>query len=153
MANSNAICTQFKRDLLKGLHALGTSVVRAGTSADTIKGALFLSSASRGELDTVYTTTGELAGTGNYTQGGVVVTNATEPTTSGTTAYWTPSAALTWTNLTSSGPFDALVLYNDTSASKLQLGCFTFGETQITSGNLTITFPSNTSSTALIRIA
>lgn len=153
MANANALCTQFKRDLLKGLHAFGTSVVRADTNPDAFKGALFLVTATRGAADTVYNTTGELAATGNYTQGGVGVTNATAPTTSGTTAYWTPSASLSWSTLTSSGAFDAVVLYNSTSASKLQVGCFTFGSQLITAGTLTINMPTNDASTGLVRIA
>ena len=40
MANSQAMCTSFKQDLLNGLHAFGTSVVRASTAADTFKAAL-----------------------------------------------------------------------------------------------------------------
>ena len=36
MANSQAICTQFKIDILNGLHAFGTSVILS--THDTIKG-------------------------------------------------------------------------------------------------------------------
>jgi hypothetical protein len=153
VANSQAICTQFKRDVLDGLHAFGASVVRAGTTKDSFKMALYLASGSRGAADTVYSTTGELAGTGNYTQGGAAVTNGTDPTTSGTTAFWTPTASVSWANLTSSGSFDAAVLYNDTSASKLEVAVFTFGAQSITGGTFTLTMPVNDASNALIRIA
>ena len=153
MANSQAITTQFKRDILKGLHAFGTAVVRAGTTVDSFKMALYLVTASRGAGDTVYNTTGELAGTGNYTQGGTAVTNATEPNTSGTTSFWTPSASVSWANLTSSGAFDAALLYNDTSASKLAVAVFTFGSQSITAGTFTMTMPTNDATTGLIRIA
>jgi hypothetical protein len=153
VANSQAITTQFKRDILKGLHAFGTSVVRAGTTVDNFKMALYLVSASRGAGDTVYNNTGELAGTGNYTQGGAAVTNATEPNTSGTTAFWTPSASVSWANLTSSGAFDAAGLYNDTSATDLMVAIFTFGSQSITAGTFTLTMPTNDASTGLIRIA
>jgi hypothetical protein len=153
VANSQAITTQFKRDILKGLHAFGTSVVRAGTTVDSFKMALYLVSASRGAGDTVYNNTGELAGTGNYTQGGAAVTNATEPNTSGTTAFWTPSASVSWANLTSSGAFDAALLYNDTSATDLAVAVFTFGSQSITAGTFTLTMPVNDASTGLIRIA
>jgi hypothetical protein len=37
-ANVQAMCTSFKQDLLNGLHAFGTSVVRASTTPDTFKG-------------------------------------------------------------------------------------------------------------------
>lgn len=153
MANSQAMCTRFKRDILKGLHALGTSVVRAGTTPDSLKMALYLASASRGAGDTVYNTTGELAGTGNYTQGGAAVTNANEPDESGTTAFWTPSASVSWANLTSSGAFDAALLYNDTSASDLAIAVFTFGSQNVTAGTFTLTMPTNDATTGLIRIA
>src|SRR5678815_4424857 len=154
MANTQAMCTSFKQELLNGSHAFGTqgaNGVRTVTTKDTFKAALYLASASRGAGDTVYNTTGELAGTGNYTQGGIAVTNATAPTTSGTTAFWTPSASLSWAALTSSGAFDAMVLYNDASTSKLEVAVFTFGAQSITAGTFTLTMPTNDSSNALIR--
>src|SRR4026207_1611538 len=106
MANAQAMCTSFKQELLNGSHAFGAqgaNAVRTVTTKDTFKAALYLVSASRGAGDTVYNNTGELAGTGNYTQGGIAVTNATAPTTSGTTAFWTPSASLRCAALPSSG--------------------------------------------------
>jgi hypothetical protein len=153
MANVQSMATSFKQDLLNGLHAFGTSVVRAGTGADTFKMALFLASGSLGAATTVYSTTSELAGSGNYTQGGNTVTNATPPTTSGTTAYWTPSASVSWANLTSSGSFDCAMLYNSTASAKNAVAVFTFGAQSITAGTFTLTMPSNDSSNALIRIA
>jgi len=152
-ANSQAMCTSFKQDILNGLHAFGTSVVRGTTNKDAFKMALYLTSGSLGAATTVYSSTSELAGTGNYTQGGNSVTNATAPTTSGTTAYWTPSASVSWANLTSSGSFDAALLYNDTSATDLAVAVFTFGAQSITAGTFTLTMPTNDSSNALIRIA
>lgn len=151
MANSQAICTSFKVEILNGIHALGTTVVRAGTTKDTIKGALFFASASLGAGTTAYSTTGECTGT-NYTAGGVTVTNATAPTSSGTTAYWTPSASLTWATLTISTAFDALLLYNSTQGDKA-IGVFTFGSQTITAGTLTIAMPTNDASTGLVRLA
>lgn len=153
MANSQAFCSQAKADLMNGLHAFGASVIRAGTTKDAYKAALYLVSASRGAGDTVYNTTGELAGTGNYTQGGIAVTTAVAPSLSGTTAIFTPSASLSWAALTSSGAFDAVLIYNDTSSTKLALSVHTFGSQSITAGTLTLTMPTNDASNALIRIA
>ena len=65
MANVAAFCSQAKVDLFNGLHALGPSVIRAATTKDTFNIALFLVSGSRGAADTVYSTTGELATSGN----------------------------------------------------------------------------------------
>jgi len=156
MANTQALCTSFKQELLNGSHAFGAqgaNGTRTVTTKDTFKAALYLASGSRGATDTVYNTTGELAGTGNYTQGGIAVTNATAPTTSGTTAFWTPSASLVWTAFTSSGAFDAVVLYNDASTSKLEVSVHTFGSQTISAGTFTLTMPTNDASTGLIRIA
>lgn len=153
MANSQSMATSFKQDLLNGLHAFGASVIRGATTKDVFNMALFLASGSLGAATTVYSTTSELAGSGNYTQGGQAVTNATTPTTSGTTAYWTPSASVVWANLTSSGSFDCALLYNFTAASKNAVAVFTFGAQSITAGTFTLSMPVNDSSNALIRIA
>jgi hypothetical protein len=152
LANSQAICTSFKVELLKGVHALGTSVVRGATTKDTIKAALFLASASRGAGDTVYNTTGEVSGT-NYTAGGVAVTNGTEPTNTSTTAHWTPSASIVYTTVTlNSANFDAVLLYNSTQSDKA-IAVFTFGAQTITAGTFTLTMPTNDGTTGLIRLA
>lgn len=152
MANSQAVCTSFKGELLVGKHAFGTSVVRGSTAADTFKASLRLASDSLGAGTTAYSSTGELAATGNYTAGGVTVTNGTAPSTSGTTAIWTPSAAFSWSNLTSSGSFDACLLYNSTQGNAA-VSVHTFGAQSITAGNFSLTMPTNDASNALIRIA
>jgi len=155
-ANTQALTTAFKVEILNGSHAFGAqaaNAVRTVTTKDTFKMALYLVSASRGAADTVYSTTGELAGTGNYTQGGTAVTNATAPTSTGTTSFWTPSASVSWANLTSSGAFDAAVLYNDAATSKNEVAVFTFGSQSITAGTFTLTMPTNDATTGLIRIA
>lgn len=148
-ANSQAVCTSFKKEILNGIHALGTTVTRGGTGADTFKCALFLASASRGAGDTVYNTTGEVSGT-NYTAGGVAFTWAA-PATSGTTAYSTPSAAITFTNVTLSTSFDAAVLYNSTQGDKAVM-VMTFGATTVTAGDFTLNMPTNDSTNALLRL-
>lgn len=151
MANSQSICTSFKVEILKGHHALGTSVVRAGTTADTLKAALYLASATYNASTTAYSATGEVSGT-NYSAGGVTVTNATEPNSSGTTAYWTPSASFSWTTVTLSTAFDAVLIYNSTQSNKA-VAVYTFGSQTVTAGNFSLSMPSNTDSTALLRIA
>jgi hypothetical protein len=151
-ANVQAMTSAFKRDVLMALHAFGATEIRAGTTKDTFKLALYLVSGSRGAADTVYNNTGELAASGNYTQGGVALTNGTDPAVSGTTGIWTPTASASWANLTSSGAFDAAVLYNDTFATKREAGVFTFGSQTITAGTFTLTMPVNDAANALVRI-
>jgi hypothetical protein len=154
-ANVAGMCTSFKTELLNGSHAFGAQAansVRTVTTKDVFKLALFLVSASRIVTDTVYSTTGELAGTGNYTQGGVTLTNGTAPAATGTTAYWTPSASAVWAALTASGAFDCAVLYNSSSSGSLEVAVFTFGSTTITGGTFTLSMPTNDNASALIRI-
>ena len=152
MANAQAICTSFKQDVLNGLHAFGTSVVRGGTGADTFNAALYLASGSLGAGTTAYSATSEVSGT-NYVAGGIAVTNATAPTTSGTTAFWTPSASLAWTNVTLSTAFDTVLIYNNTAAGKNAVGVYTFGSQTVTAGNFTLTMPTNDATHALIQLA
>lgn len=151
MANTQAICTSFKVELLNGIHALGTSVVRAGTAADTFKAALYLTSATINAATTAYSGTGEVSGTG-YTAGGVTVTNATAPNSSGTTAFWTPSASFAWTTVTLSTAFDCVLVYNSTQSNKA-VAAYTFGSQTVTAGNFTLTMPTNDASTGLLRLA
>jgi hypothetical protein len=151
MANSQAMCTSFKTEILSGIHAFGTSVIRASTAADTLKAALYLASASQGAGTTAYGVTGEVSGT-NYSAGGITVTNATAPTSTGTTAYWTPSASFSWTNVTLSTSFDCALVYNSTQSNKA-ISVHTFGAQTVTAGNFTLTMPTNDSTNALVRIA
>lgn len=152
MANTQAMCTAFKADILNGKHAFGASVIRAATTKDAYKAALYLASATRGAGDTGYTATGEVAGT-NYAAGGVAITTADAPATTGTTAFFTPSASIVFTNVTLATAFDAVLIYNDTSAGKLAVSVHTFGSQTVTAGDFTLTMPTNDATTGLIRIA
>lgn len=151
MANTQAMCTSFKNEILQAYHNFGTTVVRAATTADTFKAALYLASATINSTTTAYTATGEVTGT-NYSAGGVTVTNATAPTTSGTTAYWTPSASIVYTNVTLSTSFDCVLIYNS-SQSNRAVSVHTFGAQTVTAGTFTLTMPTNDSTNALLRIA
>lgn len=225
MANNiQGVVTSFKRDLLQGTHAFGTTVNRTSTIPDTFKVALFYTQQGLGSATTAYgnitttlpestiigttltvtgtvtgyvtpgiiltgsgvtagthivsqisgttgagdgatysvsksqtvasttiTSTGELSGT-NYVAGGITITNVTPPSTSGTTAFWTPSANFIWNNLTSNGIFDTALIYNDTAVGKNAVSVHTFGPQNVTSGTFILTMPPSTVDTALIII-
>jgi hypothetical protein len=148
-------------ELMLGQHQLGAStIVSRGSltspTIDTVKAALYLASATINAGTTVYSATGEVSGT-NYTAGGVTVTNATAPTSTNSSAtagvaYWTPSASITYTTVTLSTAFDTVLLYNSTQSNKA-ISVHTFGSQTITAGTFTLTMPSNTTSTALLRLA
>ena len=151
MANTQAMTTSFKNEILQAYHNFGTTVTRGSTAADTFKAALYYTTASLGAGTTAYSATGEVSGT-NYSAGGVTVTNATAPTTSGTTAYWTPSASLSYTNVTISTAFDSVLIYNSTQSNRA-VSVHTFGAQTVTAGTFTLTMPTNAAGTALLNIA
>jgi hypothetical protein len=156
MANTQSMTTSFMGQLLTGTHNFGVAPIRAATTADTFKAALYLTSATVNAATTVYSSTGEVTGTG-YTAGGVAVTNATVPAATNTSAtagvaYWTPSASITYTSVTLSTAFDAVLIYNSTQGDKA-VSVHTFGSQTITAGTFTLTMPTNDTSTALLRLS
>ena len=151
MANTQAMCTSFKVEILGGVHAIGTPPTRANTNKDTFYAALYLASATVNASTTAYSVTGEVSGSG-YSAGGITVTNATAPTSTGTTAFYTPSASLTYSNVTLATAFDAVLMYNSTQSNKA-VAVYTFGSQTVTAGNFILTMPVSDASTALLRIA
>jgi hypothetical protein len=145
------MCTSFKQDLLNGLHAFGTSVVRAATTADSFKAALYVVAGTQGAATTAYSATNEVSGTG-YTAGGVAIGAWIAPSTSGTSAFTTPTASFAWTTVTISG-FDCCTIYNNTAAGKNAVSVHTFGSQTVTAGNFTLTMPTNAAGTALLQIS
>ena len=104
MAITQAMCTSFKAEILDEQHDL---------AADTLKIALYTSSASLDASTTAYTTSNEISGTG-YSAGGETLTSTTVSTT-GTTAFFA-AADPTWT----SASFTArgALIYNSTMGIK-----------------------------------
>ena len=150
MANTQSMCTSFLGELMTATHNFTTG------TGNTFKAALYLSSATYNASTTAYSTSNEVTGAG-YSAGGITVTNGTSPTStnSSTTAgvgYWTPSASLTYTGVTLTTAFNAVLIYNS-SASNKAVSVHTFGDQTITAGTFTLTMPANSTSTALLRLA
>jgi len=156
MANTQSMCTSFMGELLTATHNFGVAPIRAATTADTFKAALYLTTATINASTTAYSSTNEVTGAG-YTAGGVAVTNATAPASTNSSAtagvaYWTPSASITYTSVTLTTAFDSVLIYNSTQSNKA-VAVYTFGSQTITAGTFTLTMPSNTTTTALLRLA
>ena len=149
MAISQAMCTSFKVEILDGIHAFGTTVARAGTSADTFKIALYTSAATLGATTTGYTTSDEVSGVG-YTAGGNTLSVSQVPTSTGTTA-WLDFADTTWTTATITAR--GALIYNSTQSNKSVAVLDFGGDKTSTAGDFTIVFPTADSSSAIIRIA
>ena len=167
MANTQSMVTGFMGKLMVGAHNFGVGVIRAGTGADTYYGALLLVSGTFNASSSNYTGTvgsvtmsGEVSGTG-YTAGGVPITNATAPTATNSSAtagvaFWTPSASITYTAVTLSTAFDAVMIYNftqGTAGAYPAVSIHTFGSQTITAGTFTLTMPTNNTANALIRLS
>jgi len=156
MANTQSMCTTFLSELMTATHNFGTSPIRAASTADTFKAALYVTTATVDANTSVYSATNEVTGSG-YSAGGVTVTNATAPLNANTSAtagtgYWTPSASITYTSVTLATAFDCVLIYNSSQSNKA-VSVHTFGSQTVTAGTFTLTMPSNTTTTALLRLA
>ena len=134
-------CTIFKQNCLSALEnfAVGTPY--------TYKIALYTASADLNETTLVYTTTGEIIGTG-YTAGGKTLTISQVPASSGYTAYVSFSN-VTWTpaSFTTRGA----LIYNSTTGSAVAV--LNFGADKTPTTSFTITFPTADASNAIIRLS
>jgi hypothetical protein len=124
-----AITDQFKQDILNGVHQPG----------DTYKIVLGTQLAATGwnKTLTTYTTTGELATAGGYTQGGISLTGFTVGLSTDT-AYIDWSTDPSWTS--ASFTADCAAIYNSSRSNKV-LCVLSFGSTTATSGTFTVQLP------------
>jgi hypothetical protein len=136
MAIVQTLTTSFKGQLPLAVHDFTT---------DTMKLALYLSTANLDADTTVYTATGESSGTG-YTAGGIVLTNATV-LTYGTTVYIDFDDAAWAGVLTARGG----LIYNYSKANK-SVAVINFGADKTSVNTFTVQMPANTYTSALIRI-
>jgi len=130
--------TSFKVELPKAIHDLLT---------DTIKLALYTSSASLDEDTTIYSATYEVTGTG-YTAGGNTMTGVTI-NSSGSTAY-IDFADVVWT----AAAFTAAggLIYNSSKANR-SIAVISFGNDKTSTTTFTVTMPANTVTAALLRLS
>ena len=149
MAISQAMATSFKVEILNGIHAFGTTVVRGATTSDTFKIALYTSSASLDDTTTAYSATNEVSGTG-YSAGGNTLTVSQVPTSTGTTAFL-DFADTTWSSATITA--NGALIYNSSQSDKAVAVLAFGGDKTSTNGDFTIVFPTADSSNAIIRIA
>ena len=127
--------TSFKKELYQAVHNLST---------DTIYIALYTSNADLNASTTVYSSTNEVSATG-YTAGGQIMTGIAI-NTDGYTAY------VNWNNVSWTSALTArcALIYNVTKGNK-SIAVLDFGSDKTSTTTFTITMPSNTSTTALIR--
>ena len=137
MAITQAMCTSFKSEILQEVHQLET---------DTIKIALYTSSASLDATTTAYSSSNEVSGTG-YTATGVTLTS-TAVSTTGTTAHFDADDP-TWTS--ASFTANGALIYNSSNSNKAIAVLAFGGDFTVAGGTFKIVFPA-AGSTAIIRI-
>ena len=140
MAITQAVCNSFKQELLQGLHDL---------DGHTLKLALYTSSATLGPTTTAFSTTNESSGT-NYTSGGATISNVAVSLSA--TVAFVDFDDVSFSSATISDAAGALI-YNS-SASNRAIAVLDFGSTKsVSGGTLTVSLPSASATTALIRIS
>ena len=144
MAITQAMVTSFKVGVLDG-----TFDFSSGTS-QTFKIALYTSSASLDATTTAYSVTNEVTGTG-YSAGGETLSIATNPTSSGTTAFL-DFDDVTWSTATITAR--GALIYLADGVTNPAVAVLDFGSDKTsTAGDFTIVFPAADASNAIIRIA
>ena len=146
MANTSAICSSFKQELLQGKHSFESS------GGHTFKIALFDSDATLGASTTDYSTSEEITNTSGtaYTAAGATLTSVT-PVASSTTAVC-DFADVSYTNATFTA--NGCLIYNDSASGDPACAVIAFGgDKTVTSGTFTIQFPTADATNAIIRLA
>jgi|TARA_R100000084_G_scaffold105210_1_gene62455 hypothetical protein len=142
MAITQAMCTSFKVELLKGVHDFSAA-------SNVFKLALYTSSASLGAGTTAYTSSNEASGTG-YSAKGSFLTSI-DPSSSSTTAL-TDFNDLTFSTATITAR--GALIYNEAATGDPAVAVLDFGgDKTSTNGDFTIQFPTADASNAIIRIA
>ena len=143
MAISQAVANSFKSEILQGIHDLESG-------GDSFKLALYTSVATLSSATTSYTTSSEVAASGEYVAGGgVLQTQQVSLATGGVAIVDFADLSFTGVTLTARGA----LIYNDTEADK-SVCVLDFGSDKTaTSGTFTIQFPQFNSSSAILRIA
>ena len=142
MAISQSMCTSFKAEILEALHNFNSP------GGDTFYMALYTSMATLSAATTVYSSADEAVGTG-YVAGGIALTVAVSPTTSGTSAYMSFNNA-SWTSSTISA--SGALIYNATNGNRA-VAVLNFGGTvSDTAGTFTVVMPTAAPGTAIIQV-
>ena len=142
MAITQSLCSSFKKEILEATHDFNTS------AGSTFKMALYTSAASLGAATTIYTTSGEVSGTG-YTAGGNTLAKVS-PASSGTTGF-IDFGNTSWTTATFTAR--GALIYNSTTGNKAVAVLDFGGDKDVSIGTFSISFPTPSSSSAIIRIA
>jgi hypothetical protein len=143
MAITQAVPNTFKQQLFQGGHNF------TAATGNVFKLALYTSAATLSSATTIYTSSSEVANSGQYVTGGGVLTNVSPLVSSGVAFVDFADISFTGVTLTARGA----LIYN-TSNSNAAVAVLDFGSDKTaTSGTFTVQFPSDTTSAAILRIS
>ena len=144
MAITQALANSFKKQLLDGDHSFASG-------SDVYKIALYSSSATLNSATTSFTTTNEVANSGQYVSGGGALTNLGTSIASGVAIVDYADRSFTGVTLTARG---ALIYNTSATVANAAVAALDFGaDKTATSGTFTIQFPAFTTAAAILRIS
>jgi hypothetical protein len=145
MAITQALANSFKKELLEAEHNFKQ------TGGDKFKIALYTSSATLNSATTSFTTTNEVANSGQYVSGGGALSNLGTSIASGVAIVDYADRSFTGVTLTARG---ALIYNTSATVANAAVAALDFGaDKTATSGTFTIQFPAFTTSAAILRIS
>ena len=145
MAITQAIANSFKKQLLEGDHNFKQ------TGGDKFKLSLYTAGATLTSATTSYTSSNEVAPSGQYTAGGGALVNAGTSITAGVARVDFNNLSFTGVTLTARG---ALIYNTSSDTTNAAVAVLDFGSDKTaTSGTFTIQFPLATSTAAILRIS
>jgi hypothetical protein len=145
MAITQALANSFKKELLEADHNFKQ------TGGDKFKIALYTSSATLNSATTSFTTTNEVANSGQYVSGGGALVNNGTSIASGVAIVDYADRSFTGVTLTARG---ALIYNTSATVNNAAVCALDFGaDKTATSGTFTIQFPAFTTTAAILRIS
>ena len=145
MAITQAVANSFKGQLLQGVHNF------TATTGDVFKLALYTSAATLDSATTSFTTTNEVANTGQYVTGGGTLANVSPVVSSGVAFIDFADISFTGVTLTAAG---ALIYNTSATVTNAAVCVLSFGgDKSATSGTFTVQFPADNNTSAILRIS
>jgi len=145
MAITQALANSFKKELLEAEHNFKQ------TGGDKFKIALYTSSATLNSATTSFTTTNEVANSGQYVSGGGALSNLGTSIASGVAIVDYADRSFTGVTLTAR---EALIYNTSATVANAAVAALDFGaDKTATSGTFTIQFPAFTTAAAILRIS
>ena len=145
MAITSAVCNSFKTEVLRAIHNFTAS------SGDTFNLALYTSSATLNKSTTAYSSSNEISNTSGsaYSAKGKALTSVTPALSTDTACCDFADVSFTSASFTANG----CLIFNDTASGDPAVCAIAFGgDKTVSSGTFTIQFPTNDSSSAILRL-